>query len=349
MRIGAGWLLNLTTTPSPQADDVQKEKLRAEPPLLARRGISLYGIIRIPKKKSFPGLPEYSYFFVYFLLLLLTQNPRMMKKWTFHFVFAFLFFPGGTIAFELYRTGARSAALGNASVALTGSESLFHNPAGLAGADQLSFVLCSESRFLMKEMSVLAAGMVIPFREGSAGLSQILFRAGVYRSGRTTAAFARPLGDRVSAAVAFDCLSERFPEQERASLALTAEAGLQVRCNAQWMAALWVFHPISFKPPDSGENHSIPTLFRGGAACRLNKTLNLLTEVEFSPGHSAVVKTGLEIIPHPQLVFRAGFSSLPLTISGGVGIKLGKTEIDISFYQQGALGFTPVAGFTFNP
>jgi len=271
----------------------------------------------------------------------------MMKKRTFHFLFAFLFIPGCTSAFELYRAGARSAALGNAGITFTGAGSLFLNPAGLAGADRLTFILSSESRFLMKEMSVVAGGMVIPSEAGTAGLSQIVFRAGVYHTGRTTVAFAKRLGERISAAVGFDLLSERFPEQGRASVALTAEAGLQVRCHAQWPAALWVFHPMPFKARRG--NHSIPSIFRGGTSCRLNKELCLLTEVEYRQGQNPAIMTGLEIMPHPQLVFRAGFSSLPLTISGGAGIKVGKTEIDISFYQHGCLGFTPVAGFTFNP
>ena len=97
----------------------------------------------------------------------------MMKTWSFHLLFVFLIIPGGTVAFELYRAGARSAALGNTGVTFTGAESLFHNPAGCAGTDEFTFILSSESRFLMKELSVLAAGMVIPAKAGTAGLSSM--------------------------------------------------------------------------------------------------------------------------------------------------------------------------------
>jgi hypothetical protein len=272
----------------------------------------------------------------------------MMKRLSFHFLFVFLLIPGGAVAFELYRAGARSVALGNTGVAFTGAEALFHNPAGCAGTDKFTFILSSESRFLMKELSVLAAGMIFPTKAGSAGLSHIRFSAGVYHTGRTTVSFSRRFGERISGAVAFNSLSERFPEQERAAPAITAETGIQIRLNSRCIAGVWVFHPVPFKN-STITRPSLTTLLRAGTCWTLNNGICLLDEIGYSPGEKPVISAGVEINLYPGIALRIGWSSRPMNLSGGVGFKLGKMAIDFSFYHHGYLGLTPVAGFTFNP
>lgn len=270
-----------------------------------------------------------------------------MKRFPFHFLFVFLIIPNSTQALELYRAGARSAALGNTGVTFTGADALFQNPAGIAGTDKFTFLLSSESRFLMKELSVLATGIVVPTKAGTAGFSYIRFRAGVYHISRTTVSFAKHFGERLSVAVAFNSLSERYPEQARASPAITAETGLQFRVNKQLLGGLWVFHPV----PDKiiKNQSSLFTVLRAGTSWSLNSGLNLTEEIRFTQGEKPVISAGLEINLHPEVVFRVGWASQPMSISGGIGIKLGKTALDISFYHHAYLGLTPVAGFTFTP
>jgi len=271
----------------------------------------------------------------------------MMKRLSIHFLCVFLIIPCSTIAIELYHAGARSAALGKMGVTFTGADALFQNPAGIAGADKFTFLLSSESRFLIKELSVLASGIVIPAKAGTTGLSYTRFRAGVYNCSRATASFAKRFGERISAAVAFNSISERYPEQARASPVITAETGLQFRMNNQLLAGLWVFHPVPYKITLNGS--TLKTILRAGTCWSLNNGLNLLEEIGFTPGEKPVISGGLEISLHPEVILRVGWSSQPMAISGGIGFNLGKTTLDVSFYHIGYLGLTPVAGFTFTP
>jgi hypothetical protein len=274
-----------------------------------------------------------------------------MKKWALHFLIFMLYThsPANAQAFEPQFTGARSAALGYASVALTGVDALFHNQAGIATVKNLSFILSCESRFMLKELSLMAAGMVIPSESGTFGWSYTQLGTGEYRDNNIRLALAKELGQYFSAAVAFDYLSERLPENSRPFSTMTIECGVITGVMGKWSAGVHVFNPVMAKIKLPLGKVEVPWRVRSGFAWYLTPFLMQCNEVDFMPGKPPSLHTGLEFSPYPEISIRAGISGNPPELSGGAGFRMGKFDFDISFIYHVYLGFTPVAGITVQP
>ena len=132
---------------------------------------------------------------------------------------------------ELHTAGARSAGLAHSIVALEGIEGLFHNQAGVGFEKQLTALLMYESKFMVKELAMMSAGLVIPARIVNLGISYRQFGIGVFRDSKFGLALTRTFGENVSAAVQFSYFSEKIPETREPMRALTLEAGCLVKLS----------------------------------------------------------------------------------------------------------------------
>ncbi len=94
-----------------------------------------------------------------------------MKKWALRFLISalILYLPAINLAMTNRLPGARSAALSKATVALSGNESLFHNQAGIAFSESHSLFIAVESGYMLKELSLMAIGAVLPIHGGTFG------------------------------------------------------------------------------------------------------------------------------------------------------------------------------------
>ena len=113
---------------------------------------------------------------------------------------------------EDYPIGARSAAMGNASVSLSDVWSAHHNQAGLGFLHDPSAGVYYENRFLLKELSVRGAAIAVPIKAGTFGLCVTDFGYTAYRENKYSLSFAKAFGDKLSAAVAMDYLTLRSPK-----------------------------------------------------------------------------------------------------------------------------------------
>jgi hypothetical protein len=287
----------------------------------------------------------------WFTLTRKTKTPGEMKKWALHFLISMLYthLSANAQIFDYQIAGAGSAALGHASAALSGAEALFHNQAGIATVKNLSFILSCESRYLMKELSLLAAGVVIPTGSGTFGTSIVRFGTGAYRNNHISLAYAKELGRFVSAAVAFDFLSVRLPENSRPFSATTVECGVISGIPGKWKAGAHIFNPVMAKINLPHGKVAVPWRVRTGFAWNLTPFLMQCNEVDFRPDKPPSLHTGLEFSPYPEVSIRAGITGNPPECSLGAGFRMGKMVFDISFTYHGYLGFTPVAGITFQP
>jgi hypothetical protein len=272
-----------------------------------------------------------------------------MKKWALHFLIFMmpLMFALASPALENRLPGARSAALAHASVALDGSEAIFHNPSLLNFGHGLFCTLSYESRFLLKELSLMAAGISTSSGYGSFGVTFSQFGTGIYRENKLGLLYAKKLSNRISTSVGFDYLSERLPENSRPFSAVTVEIAAAARINQKITTGILFFNPVMTKLAIPGENVAIPWEFRAGNAWNVTDQLLFCSEMDLIRGNPVRLRTGLELNPCAVISFRLGISGNPLQIAFGAGFKMGCYVFDIAFYQQGNLGFTPVAGFRF--
>ena len=94
--------------------------------------------------------------------------------------------------------GARAASMGNASVSSTDIWSIFNNPAGMAKQSVFSAGVNYENRYLMKELGLKSAALLVPSRFGVLGLSFNQFGYSLYNENKIGLAYARSFGEIIS-------------------------------------------------------------------------------------------------------------------------------------------------------
>ena len=128
---------------------------------------------------------------------------------------------------EDYPIGARSAAMGNASVSLSDVWSAHHNQAGLGFVRDYSVGVSYESRFLLKELSVKGGAVAIPIKGGTFGLCITNFGYTNYNENKYSVSFAKAFGDKFSGGIAIDYLNTHIAEGYGSRAVFAAEAGIQ--------------------------------------------------------------------------------------------------------------------------
>src|ERR1035437_8115885 len=92
---------------------------------------------------------------------------------------------------EDFPIGARSAAMGNASVSLSDVWSVQHNQAGLGFVRNVSAGVYYENRFLLKELSVKGGVFAMPVKGGTFGLCITNFGYSLYSENKYSLSFAK--------------------------------------------------------------------------------------------------------------------------------------------------------------
>ncbi|MEM6966136.1 MAG: hypothetical protein AAF573_15330, partial [Bacteroidota bacterium] len=139
--------------------------------------------------------------------------------------------------------GGRSNAVANASVAFHDINSTLSNQAGLAKITQSGFVLASEQRFLLTELSSVGAGFALPTSSGTFGLSVQYFGSESYNESKIGLAYGRKLAENFSLGVQFDVLNTRIAENG-SKLLYTFEVGLQYELIENVLIGIHIFNPV---------------------------------------------------------------------------------------------------------
>jgi hypothetical protein len=245
---------------------------------------------------------------------------------------------------ESHTAGARSAGLAHSIVALEGIEGLFHNQAGVGFEKQLTALLLYESKFMLKELALMSAGLVIPARIVNVGISFRQFGTGVYRDSKVGLAMTRTFGENVSAAVQFSYFSEKIPETRQPTRALTLEAGCLVKLSERITGGIHLFNPVKSSVKTPGGDIILPFRIRVGEAWQISHQLVWSCEVEKESSLPWLIKSGMEFKPERRLSLRAGVIGRPFQPTAGAGFHFGHFGFDIGFSYHGNLGFAPAAG-----
>ncbi len=245
---------------------------------------------------------------------------------------------------ELHTAGARSAGLAHSIVALEGLEGLFHNQAGVGFEKQLSVLLMYESRFMLKELALMSAGLVIPARIVNFGISFQQFGTGVYKFSKVGLALTRTFGENVSAAVQFSYFSEKIPEIREPMTAFTVETGCLVKLSEKVTAGIHLFNPVKSSVETPGGVIHMPFRFRVGEVWYISPQLLWSCEVEKESSVPWLIKSGMEFSPARRVSLRAGVTGRPFQPAAGAGFRFGHFDFDIGFSYHGSLGFAPAAG-----
>ncbi|KJF41893.1 PorV/PorQ family protein [Draconibacterium sediminis] len=247
-----------------------------------------------------------------------------------------------------YTGGARSAALSDAFISVSDTWSTFHNQATLAQLNRFSAGVYYESKYGIDEFALAATSVVLPTGAGTFGLSFYQFGKGTFKEHKIGFAYAKQLSERFNAAVQFDYLAQRMPENADAFSFVTFEIGATYQLTEQITLGAHTYNPVKngFNYPE--EKTKLPAAYRLGAHYAFAEHVLVSLETQKESDHDVVVRSGLEFMPLENLALRFGISGRPVQYTAGLGYSFKNISTDIAFSYHGNLGFTPSVSIQYN-
>lgn len=252
---------------------------------------------------------------------------------------AFLFCIYSVYAHSTDPVGARSAALGTASVALKDPWCTLNNQAGLASLRQITGAINYENRFLLKELGSRCATLALPIPTGTLGFSMTSSGYSLYHENRYQLAFAKAFSDKLSLGMGLNYFHTHIAEGNGDFSTLAGEIGIQVQIHKQLLWGIHLFNPVRNQ---SGTNHQegLPVILKTGINYSFSSSVSFTLETAKELSKKAVFKGGIEYHPLPILFLRAGIHSDQARSAFGIGLLLHQFQLDLSASYHPTLGIS---------
>lgn len=248
---------------------------------------------------------------------------------------------------EDYAIGARSSAMGNASVSLSDVWSAHHNQAGLGFVRDISAGVYYENRFLLKEISVRGAAVALPIKAGTFGLCITNFGYSQFSENKYSLSFAKAFGTKFSVGIAMDYISTRIAEGYGNKGAFAAEIGILAKPIKGLSIGAHVYNPTRAKIAEYNDER-LPTIIRLGADYNFSDKVTLALETQKDIAQKAEFKAGIEYKAVKEFYLRIGISTNPTLSTFGFGINLKSFKMDVSASYHQVLGISPQLGLSYS-
>ena len=243
--------------------------------------------------------------------------------------------------------GARSAAMGNASVALSDFWSAHNNQAGLAYYKNIAAGFYYEDNFLIKELGLKYAAVVLPTKSGVFGLTTSYFGYTQYNESKLGLAYSKSFGERFSAGIQLDYLSTRIAENYGNKGAVTFELGIRAQLSKNLYLGAHVFNPVNIKIAEYNDER-LPTIMRLGLSYNFSEKIIACVETEKDINYDPVLKAGMEYHIIKEIYIRAGISTNPTLNTFGFGVEFKKLKFDFASSIHQTLGYSPQLSLIYN-
>lgn len=234
--------------------------------------------------------------------------------------------------------GARSAGIGNSTIALADPWSVFNNQAGLGHQRNFWAGVFHEKRYLLNELSYSSLGSCIPVKPGTFGIGVTHFGYSQFSQSRFGLSYGMMLTKTISAGIGINYHMVRIANGYGSAGCITAEGGIIYKPIEKISIGAHVFNPSQ---SSFGENQNLPTTFGLGIAYQPVESVLILVQGDDNTLTSPTLRTGLEYSPVKRLSFRAGLITNPMTLSFGLGWNLKNLNLDLAFSYHRVLGYTP--------
>ena len=243
---------------------------------------------------------------------------------------------------------ARSLALANVNVMLSGQGSVMGNPASLATLTGFSCGVHYLYDFT-PELGVGAFFANLPARTCVFGLNYKTFGNNFYRENEAAILIGKNLGTRIRAGIGLHYLMIRQPLDYGKQSALLPSLGIQVIPVKQLTAGMRVFNPARqrySRATDAG----IPAVIQAGLGYTFGEEVLICFETEKRfPGRISY-RGGIEIVLQEMLILRFGLSAREYPdYSFGLGFRKDRLNIDIAITHHPVLGISPAITLSFAP
>ncbi len=247
---------------------------------------------------------------------------------------------------EKWQAGARSVAMGDASLANRDVWAGFNNPAALTGVKSISAGLFYENRFMVSELSYAALAVVCPIEKGVFALNYSRFGYSVYNENRVGLAYAMPLARWLSMGIQFDYLNAMQPKAYGNSHVLSFDIGLLAEPVENFFFAAHIFNPANISL-DGKIDRNISTAMRLGLAYQFGEKTLASVETESDINTYTTFKAGVEYHLFKQFVLMTGFNVKPIKASFGAAYECKNLRIDLAYSYHQQLGNSPHLGISY--
>jgi len=243
--------------------------------------------------------------------------------------------------------GARSAAMGRASVTLSDFWSIQNNPAGIAMMSNPAAGIYYENRFLMKELAMKSGAFVLPVRFGVLGVSFNQFGYSLYNENKLGIAYARAFSDQLRIGVQLDYLTTQFGDGYESTNNITFELGVQSDITKKITVGAFIFNPVKARL-SSYTDERVPVIMRFGVTYHFTEKLFGIAEIEKNFDLKPGLRTGFEYTINQTFYARIGLSTQPGLLTFGSGFRIGNLNLDLSAGMHQVLGVSAQAGLIYH-
>ncbi len=240
-----------------------------------------------------------------------------------------------------HRFGARSNAMGMASVSSINIWSNYNNQAGLAKIEKAQFGVFYENRFQLKDLSTKAIAFYFPTKLGGFNLNYFQFGSDLYRESKIGLGYSKALSEHLWASVQINQmqikLNQTYGKQNRYSF----EVGLLAEIFPLFYLGFHILNPSQEKFETLYFDEAIPTIARLGFSWQLSKEAILNTEIEKDFDGDFQLKFGSEYQFITNTYVRLGVSNHPNQISFGLGYQYKIIKMNLAYSKHQTLGYTP--------
>lgn len=259
-----------------------------------------------------------------------------------------IFILTGQISIAQYQVeaGARQGAMSGSGIILTDIWSSYHNQAGLADIDGLSFGLFYSSIFNEPDLRETAFAFAVPTEKfGSAGLNYTYSGNSYSNFSKFGLAYSKRLGKKISAGIQIDYFRHVQMNYGNTGAAV-GEIGLIAEPVNNFFIAAHIFNPWRAKYILTDE--TLESSMRLAVGYYFSEKVVLLLETEKELDQKAIFRAGTEYNIVHGLFLRAGIATNPVKYSFGIGYNFKGISFDVSsvshqllgYYMQFGLGYT---------
>ena len=248
---------------------------------------------------------------------------------------------------ENSHAGARSFALGKASVALTDNWGTFNNQATLALLKKTNVSAYYENRFQVKELGFKAIGISNQNKFGSFAVNYSEIGFDIYKESKIGFSYARRLSKKFWMGIQFDRLEKKLNSDYGSQAKYFFEIGFLSEISKNLHLGFHLSNPMQMEFSVTYGENIIPTTARLGCSWKLSEQVLICSEIQQTLDTSTQVKAGIEYQIYKKIFFRCGFHNHPNTLSFGLAYHYKSIKINLAFSRHPNLGYTPATDLAF--
>ena len=235
--------------------------------------------------------------------------------------------------------GARSQALGGASLTLSDEWSSTNNVGSLGLINRNAFGIGYETRFFLPEAGLRSISAALPLGGGTIGVVGHNYGYAGFANNRIGLSYGRKLSDYISLGVGLNYVQTRIGDVYGSRSTVVGEIGMLIMPTDKVILGAMVYNPTRSKLADF-EDERIPTSLRIGGQYLFSDKVSAMVELDKDADLPLNLKSGIEYNPAEAIFIRVGFATLQTNIGFGVGYVWKDIQADVSANWNQNLGYS---------